>query len=300
MLLIDYLEDATSYLQEKTTRLRKLDDQYRKIYDRDIKREIGLIKQEIRKKRSEIINNILLNLDEFTYLNKYFPELLQTFIEDEYIGKIISKKVWLLNFKQMPPKEAVAMLEQIKSWRMQLKDAKKLLITKWVGKVDSRAFVATYPMLKGHIKNDLERDEVITIIDRVDKGLLREGWLILITDALIEIPIAKFMTKISRLQYLELMANGDFTRARGRGTVGEVSAMRKLEKIKRKKQHYENILTQVLLANPAYLRKLKTNKNWLAKNKQTTLQKFVECITPHKVKERAWFNEMKKRLSMDD
>ncbi|MBU0591987.1 hypothetical protein KKF81_05795 [Candidatus Micrarchaeota archaeon] len=298
-LLIDYLEEASACLAEKSSRVQKLDSQYKKVFDRDIRREMGIVKREIRKKRAEVLNTLLLNLEEFNYLKKYFPDLLAVFMEDEYVGKILSKKSWLLDFRQVAPKEAAAKLEQLAKWRNQLKDAKKF-IKKWVGKVEAKPFIATYPVLRGHLLKDMEKSDAIHIIDNVEKGLKKEGWLLLITDSLIKIPINKFITKISKFKYEELVAHNDFKRTMGRGTVSETAALRKLEKIKSRKEHYENILTQILLANPSYLRKLKRGGNWLSKNRSSALEKFAERIVPRTVKERSWLNEMEKRLKPEN
>lgn len=295
MLLIDYLEETAEYLREKTEKLQKLDEQYRRLYDRDLRREMALIKQDMRKKRSEVTNKLLFNLEEFRYLVKYFPELLKAFMEDEYIGKIISKKAWLLDFQQVPPQQAAAKLEQLKMWRAQLKDAKKFT-RKWVGKVSARAFVATFPVLRGYLKKDMEKDEVMEVIKKVDRLLRREGWLLLISDALIQIPIAKFMSKIRRFRYEETMAEAELKRAHGKGTVAEAKALRKYQKMKRKKEHYENVLIQILLTNPSFLRSIKKKKHWLSREQSSALERFAEDITPRRVKERAWLDEMKKRL----
>ena len=289
MLLIDYLEGAAEYLREKAEKLQKLDEQYRHSYDRDLRREMKVIRQDIRKKKGEVTTELLLNLEEFRYLHKYFPELLQAFTEDEYIGKVLSRKAWLLDFKELPPRQVAAKLEQLKLQRARLRDAKKFIRT-WVGKVGARAFVATYPVLKGHLKKDMEKDEVVEVIEKTDKLLRREGWLLLI------IPIAKFLGKIRRLRYEEMVAEAEFKRAGGRGTIPEANALRKLEKVKRRREHYENVLKQVLLANPTHLRSIKKKKHWLSRDNQGVLEKFVQNITPHKVKERSWLDEMKKKL----
>jgi hypothetical protein len=298
MLLIEFLEQAAEYLREKTGRRSKLEAQYRRIYDRDIKREISLINKEIAKKKSEITNELLLNLEEFRCLDKYFPELLQAFMEDEYIGKIISKKAWLLHYVQIGPQEASQRLQFLTHKRMQLKDAKQFL-RKWVGPVDSKAFCATFPALKGHLEEDLEKDEVARIIEDADAKLRREGWILLISDSLIKIPIAKFSNKLVKYTLRQLAAKAKMDKARGKGTVAEAAALREFEKVSRKKNHYENLLIQILLANPPYLRLLKKKKNWLSREKGGVVEKIAERITPHAVKERAWLNEMKKKLAIE-
>ncbi len=298
MLLIEYLENAAEYLREKTERRSKLEAQYRRLYDRDIKREISEISKEIAQKKSEITNELLLNLEEFRCLEKYFPELLQAFMDDPYIGKIISKKAWLLRDLKLGPRDAAQKLQFLSLKRSQLKDAKRFL-KKWVGPVESRAFCATFPVLKGHLDEDLEKDEVAKIIDDADSKLRREGWTLLVTDSLIKIPISRFSTKLVKYRFQEMEAQTKVKRARGKGTVREAAALREFKKASRKKTHYENLLIQILLANPRYLRSIKQKKDWLSRKKGGVVEKIAENIVPKQVKERAWLNEMKKKLSIE-
>jgi hypothetical protein len=295
MLLIEYLEEAAAALREMKEKLKKLDLQYRRIWDRDIKKEMAQTRIEIAKKSSEVTGELLLNLDEFRALHKYFPELLSAYMEDEYIGKVIQKKAWLLDYRPIPAEKAAARLAQLREWRAQLRDAKKFL-KMWVGTVNARSFVATYPVLRSHMQGDMDKIDALAAIADVDKVLLKEGWLILISDSLISIPIAKFMTNINALRIEEMEAKTGVLRAQGRGTVTETTALRKFQEVNRKKLHYERVLTQLFLANPNYLRLQKKKKNWLAREKAGNLDKIVQGITPRTIKERVWLNQMRKKL----
>ncbi len=299
MLLIEYFEEAARYLKERNEAKRRLEDQYRRAYDRDIKKEISIINKEIRKKNSEITGQILLNLDEFRYLDRYFPDLLAAYREDEDIGKVISKKAWLLRYRPVPPREAAMRIERLRVLRSQLRHARKFLKT-WTGAIESRAFSATFQILKGRLRGRLEKDEVEHVIDEVDKELIREGWLVLITDSLIHIPIAKFTNKLLRLQYEEAEAASGLSRAKGRGTRMEVNAFRKYRKVVREKEHYEAVIMQVLLANPDYLRSLKRKSNWLSRKRKGPVDKIIQNLTPHTVKERVWLDKMNKKLAIEE
>jgi hypothetical protein len=294
-LLVEYLEDSAEYLRQKKERLVELEEKFRKIYDRDLKKEAASIKLDIRKKTSEINYQLLLNLEEFRALHKYYPELLAAFMEDEYIGKAVSKKAWLLDYSPLPPRQAAARLQQLKEWRAQLKDARKFL-KKWVGTIKARSLSATYPVLRGHVEGDLEKEEALAAVEKADKLLLKEGWLLLITDSLIQIPIAKFMTLINQLRYDELRAQQELNHAHGRGTVAETAALRKYQEVARKREHYEKMIEQILLANPSYLRGMKKKKTWLSKDRAGNLDKIVERLTPHTIRERVWLNQMRKKL----
>ncbi len=294
-LLIDYLEDAAAWLRVRKERLRKLDEQYRGAYDRDLKREMAVVKQEIRKKSAEISDELIYNLEELRYLKEYFPEVLAAFMDDGEIGPLLKKKEWLLDFRPVPPQEAAMRLEQLRRWRAQLRDAKKFL-RGWVGAVDARSFTATYPLLSGHLEAKMDKEDVQAVIGRADRSMLREGWLLLLTDTLIEIPLTKFVMKLNQLRYDEAAARGETKRMEGKGTIAEANALKKLRHLIRMREHYERMIRQLLLANPGYLRSLRKSRTWLSKGKLTSIQRIAETVTPRTVKERAWLNEMRKRI----
>ncbi len=295
MLLVDYLEESVTYLRGKRDTLRKLETQYRNVYDPDLKKEAAAIRQDMRKKVGEVTLELLLNLEEFRALHKYFPELLGAFMEDEHVGPVISKKAWLLDFKDIHPQTAAARLEQVRLGRATLRDARKFL-RRWIGKVQARSFVATYPVLKGYLTSDMDKEEALEVINKADRALLREGWLVLITTSLIQMPLARFIGKWNQLSYEEVKASAEFQSSKGRGTVAEAKAGLKLKAVSRRKEHYENVIRQILLANPAFLKSLKKKKNWLSREKGSHLERFAQGVTPHSLKERAWLNDMRKKI----
>jgi len=298
-VLIDYLEESATYLRERREKLTRLEGQFKRIYDRDIKKEMAEIKVEIARKNSEIINELLSNLEEFRALHKYFPDLLSVYMEDEHVGRVLTKKSWLLDFRNVPPQHAAAKLQELRAWRAQVKDAKNTL-KGWVGKVEAKAMVATYPVLRSYMSGELDKYDALEVIKKVDKILLREGWLLLISDSLIEIPLAKYMGKIHKLRYEELRAKTEYSRAQGRGTVAETAALRKLQKVTKEKKHYENAVIQILLSNPGYLKAMKKRRNWLSKDKSGALEQIAKGVTPKSLKERVWLDEMRKRVGVEE
>lgn len=294
-LLIDFLDAASAYIHGKRDELSKLEKQYRKIYDPDIVREMKVLRRDISKKRSEIKNELLLNLDEFRAINKYFPELLSAFMEDEYIGKVLTGKAWMLDFKSMPPQLAAAKLAELTTWRRQLHEARRS-IRGGAGLVRTKPIVDTYPVLRASLKGDMDRKDVLNAIDELDEALRKEGWLVLLSDSLIKIPLAKFMNKVTELRIQELQAKAEVLRMRNKGTIAETRALRALQEIVVKRQHYETIVAQILLANPEFLDSIKKKKSWLSKERGDVVERFAQSVTPHKIKERAWLNEMRKRI----
>ena len=201
-LLIEYFSEAEEYVREKKEKLKELELQFRRVSDSDIKREINIISREIDKKLSEIKDTILLNLDEFRYLQKYYPNLFSVFVEDQYIGPTISSKLWLLEVRRLSPEEASIQLQQIKQWRDSLRDAKKML-KGWYGKVEYRSFVATYPILRGIINSDMEKEDVLEAISGLDKMFKKQGWALLISDSLIKIPLSRYVDLLKQAAYEE-------------------------------------------------------------------------------------------------
>ena len=135
-------------------------------------------------------------------------------MEDEYVGKVLRDKAWLLDYKMVPPEVAAAKLQELRGWRMQLRSAKEAL-RGWVGPVHSKEFISSYPVLRAHLKGDMDRQDVLHAIDDLDDALRREGWLVLITDSLIKIPLAKFMNNIISLRYDEQKARMDSRQGAG-------------------------------------------------------------------------------------
>jgi len=297
-LLIDYLEEAAAYLMGQRGKLKKLDAEYHRVYDSDLVREMRGVRTEIARKQAEVKEALLVNLEEFRALNKYFPELLGTYMEDEHIGKVITSKAWLLDFRPIPQEQAAAKLEQLKEWRAQLRDARKFL-RGWIGKVDSRSFGATYLPLRGYLKGEMDKEEVLHAIDKVDRLLRREGWLVLISDSVINIPLSKFVMKYNSLQYDETKAQLECRHMAGRGTVAESKAAERLREVQKQKEHYARMITQLFLANPEYLASLKKRKTWLSRDKGGAVERFARLVTPHKIKERVWLNDMRKKLGIE-
>lgn len=294
-LLIEYLEDAAKYIHGRRSRLRQLEAQYRRFHDPDIKLEMNSVKNEISRKAAEVNDELLVNLDEFRHIKKYFPDLLEVLMEDDCIGRAISRKAWLLDFKPLQPKEAMARLAAARGKRKQLREAKKFL-GKWAGRrIKEAELVSKYPVMKGRVKDGMELDEVLAVIKDLNHSLRHEGWLVLINDSLITGPLAKFMGDLSRLRYEEDKARSDHDEAKGKGTMLEATRQRQLERATRRRQHGERMLRHILLANPSFLHSMK-KKDWLSKEKQAPLQRFAATVTPHTVKERAWLNAMKKKL----
>jgi len=295
-LLIDYLEDAASYIHARRARLRQLEGEYRRSHDPDIKLEMNSVKREVARKAAEVNDELLVNLDEFRHIKKYFPDLLEVLMEDDCLGRAIGRKAWLLDFRPLQPKEALVRLADARGRRRQLREA-GTFIRKWAGgKIKAAELVSKYPVLKGHVKEGMEPDDVTAAIKSLKQSIRREGWLVLLNDSLILEPLTKLTNELSALCYEEEKARSEYEAAKGKGTMLEASKLRQLERAGKRRQHGERMLRHLLLANPSVLHSMK-KKHWLSKEKQTPLQRFAASVTPRMVKERAWLDAMKKKLS---
>lgn len=296
-LIIDYLEDAAGFIGKRREILLELNRQYNEIYDKQIRDEMDIVRKEIKKKKSEVIENLYGNVDELRHLKKYFPELLDVFIEDEGIGPILRRKKFLYeNRKQLDEKEASGKLEQVRAKRRELRDAKKFM-NSWAGTISAKKLGATYHMLKDKFKGDVESAEVIEKIDEMKNELRREGWRIFVNSPLIMVPLQKMIGDLKALEVEEYRKKKRCDDAKGRGTNIEYIAQKNLESVQRRKEHVEKMIKHLLLSNPEFLQELKKNKNWLKKHDMEPLEKFAENVTYKKVKEKVWLTEMKKRIS---
>jgi len=295
-LLVDYLEEAAAELAGKKEKLRELNRQYHEIYDKQIKEEMELVRIEINKKRAEVIETVYENLDEMKHLKKYFPDLVKVFEEDGSIGDILSKKSFLYeNSKPINEGEAVKKLKEIKKKKAKLRDAKKFLHD-WTGTISAKKLEATYPVLKGKVKGTLEKNDAITIIDRMRAELKRKGWMILINSPLILGIIQNYIAKQRMLELAELQASKAYEQSKGRGTTAEYDAKKQLDDAKKEKKHVEKIIRHLLLANPELLSSLKTARGW-KRGAKDPMEIIAENIPINRVKEKAWLEKMKKRLS---
>jgi len=295
-LLIDYLEEAAGYLSKKTARLKELNRQYREVYDKQIREEMDRVRKEIGKKRAEIVEMFYENIDELRHLKKYYPDLLEVFMEDENLGKILRKKSFLFeNSKPLNEREALKKLNEVIVKRRKLRDAKKFL-HKWSGSISGKQLGATYPTLKGKIKGSVDKYEAVEIIKDLNAELRKEGWMIIINSPLVLGEVNRFAGQKKMLEFQEVQAKKACDDAKGRGTATEYNAQKKLEGIRRKKHHIEKMMKHLLLTNTELLATLKKSRGW-SRGRVDPVSKFAETVPLNRIKEKTWLEKMKKRLS---
>ncbi len=294
-LLIDYLEKQSSILKTLRERLKKLEKDFLHISDPDIRHEIAAVRKEIAHQNSEIKDHLLIHLEEIHHIQKYFPEFLEVMVEDQYVGPLVKSKMWLLEYKPLAPQEAMSKMKELHLYRTMLKDARRYVRGTY-GRPDYKTLITKYPLVRGYVNEKMGKDDLFKGVDEADAFVLKQGWLILLNDSLIEMAINKFLGKVKKYVYEENRAKAALKRAAGRGSTMEYNALRELQAAQRKKEKYAHFIRQIMLSNPDYLRNLKRKTNWLSREKKTVLQKLAEGIAPASVKEQIWLKEMHERL----
>lgn len=294
-LLVDYLEEVAEFLREKKEQLVRLENEYKQAYSRDVREEMDEVKKEINKKIREMTDKLYENAEEVRSIKKYFPEFFEMLLEEPEIGKVLKKNDVIYDRLKFP--QADRHLQLLRESRAQLRDAIRFL-EKWPGIIKEKQLTATYPILKGEIKGDMESTDAIEKIKEMDKILMREGWKVIVSNEnLLGYILDRYVQKL-KLAKLDLMKKTEqYEQAKGKGSVTEYNALKALNIAKKKIKKIEKQIRRLLLLNPDFLDTMKKNRGWLARTKKSELEKIAESITPKKIREKIWLEEMKKKLS---
>lgn len=294
-LLVDYFENASAFFSDRRIKLHELEKYYEESYSRDIKDEMNLIKEEIRKKRAEFVDKLYENAEELGHLKKYFPDFFAFLLEEPEIGVMIKKHDLLFdNPKILQPARR---LMELKRMRAQLRDAIEFL-EKWPGIIKKKQLTATYPVLEGWIINDMESQEAIEKIKEMDRALKREGWKIIVSEqGLLRQVAERYVQKRRKLDAETLRLADVYEDAKGKGTVAEYNALKKLESVKRERENVNRFIRRLMLANTAFLDSLKKSRTWLSRSKKGELEKIAESVAPKKIREKIWLEHMRKKLA---
>ncbi len=292
-LLIDIIEETVDELREKTAKLRKLNRKFREYYDRDLKREMNLLMKDIRKIKSAFEDKLYVHMDEFRNIKKYYPVLLDVYLDDPYIGQTIKSKMWLLEFRDLPEAEAQYSLRKIKEKRDELRNARKELSKRGRLRINED-FLEDFPFLADDLSPGMLREEALDVIEEQNRKLKREGWLVLISSCFIGNVANAMCQRLEKAKQMVKKCKEMEEESEGRGTIAESNAKRKLDKVKKKKNSLSRKLAHLLQSNPAFLRSLKKGGGF---KRVSFLQSFAKEINQKSVREKPWLEKMKERLS---
>ena len=295
-MILDYLEYSTTYMKEKKTTEHSLERQLKEFYSKDIREELLHLRQEIKKKQSEIIRHFYDNLEEYRLLKKHFPELFEEYFCDAYVGKLLSDKRWIIEFKPLSEEEASKRFQDIKKKRKQLREA-RMFLKDTPGKVDYKSLSATWNVLKDVLKDGMEQEEALDAVRDKNVELKKEGWKVLLNDSLILLPIRRLIQKLVEQEVIERQKFADAEKNKGKGTVAEYDALSKLRKANKERMCIYMRLIHLLLCNPDFLQKLKKRPLTAARGPERALLGIINTINVKKVDEKKWLEEMHATLS---
>ena len=292
-MLIDYLEEKSAFLAEKKDKYRALSMQYKKFYSRDLRDEMGLLKKEMGRLEHEASEQLYENLEELKLIKSYFPDLYAILLEDACIGKIITRKDWLLDQKGQDGESPAKELERIKQKRKELSEAKKF-VQKWPAeRIDSKSITATWPALKNKIKGTADKDDIVRKIEDSDRELRRSGWLVLLDKSMADVPVNAFLRKLGRLISEEEMKKAGISKSRGKGSVKEHAAMAEYRNAKKERKKCERMLRHILIASKGYLDRVRAEKKQKGRE---LLHSLAQSVKTKKINEKEWLAGMRKRL----
>ncbi|MFH2105640.1 MAG: hypothetical protein ABII22_00120 [Candidatus Micrarchaeota archaeon] len=294
-LLIDALEMGSAELKELEEALHKMNAMYRDFYDKQLREEIKAQSEMVKNKKLEIGNRISRNMEELRFLKSDFKDLFNVFFEDKQLHSILLHKMWLTEFRPLKKEDAEKELKSIRAKRHELREASGFL-KKWVGRIDSKSLRATWKVLDGEFTSDMDKDEALDKLKRIDAKYRRKGWLVMLNEPFINMALQKFCKKLDQINSKEFDARKDFEKSKGKGTTTEYNAMKVLHAIAQKKKSMENKCINLVLANPEFARKLKKMSTGpvVQKGMRGIISLFRDIDVRFDQKE--WKAEMKKRI----
>jgi hypothetical protein len=293
-LLVDIIEETVDELREKADKLHELNAKFRQTYDRDIRHEMDDLIKEMRRIRSSLSDQLYIHMDELRNIKKYYPELLEIYADDPFIGKTIQSKMWLLEFEDLGQGMAAKKLDEIRQKRHELRGAREELSRRGRLRI-KETFLEQFPILSEDLEEGMLREEALDIIEEKDRKLKRDGWLVLITTSLIGRVAMVMLQKVAMAAAAERQAEMMVKEAHGQGTIAEDNARRKLNSAIKKRKVMERKIAHLLQANPDYLKSLK--KSTLAKGPDSALRSFAKNVPQKSIKEKPWLDAMRKKLS---
>ena len=157
-MLIDYLESASNELDELERNLVEINKDYKRFFDRELKEQTINVRKRIDKKRNEVLDYLYFNMQELSMIKKNFPDFFRILEEDPHLSKVVERVSWILGSKKLDQKQCEQEIKRIKAGKKQLREARAFL-DRWVGKIDGKSLEATWPILKGELKAEMEKED---------------------------------------------------------------------------------------------------------------------------------------------
>ncbi|MFA6530717.1 MAG: hypothetical protein WCT31_03215, partial [Candidatus Micrarchaeia archaeon] len=256
-MLAEYLDNASMDMQKMKETARKLYAQYDQTLDRDVRNELVILQKKAAIKKRAIWATIYENLEEFRFMKKHFPQLFQVYAEDEYIGKIISAKEWLADFREMRHLDAEDRLIDLRT-KINLLKALKGQLNSIAEPYDDKKLGDAWSLIGEKITEKTDKHEITDIIDIATKKFRQDGWAIRLNEPFVIKHINDFLGRLKDAIGEEVEAKRRFEDSKGRGTFWEYKAKQELDLAIKNRKRIERLTRHILVANPKFLAKFKS------------------------------------------
>ncbi len=295
-MLVEYLDDAAKDMAEIKEKALVMRKKYDSTTDRDLLAEIATLNKKAKIKKLSIWENIYENVEEFRYMKKHFPQLFRIYAEDEAIGKFIRKKEWLADFEEISPKDASRKIEELRNEMRNIRKIKKAS-KNWEKPFTENMLGESWDRIKDKINDRTDREELVAILDEETDSLRRKGWGIIINEPSIMKPVSLFLERLKNSIKDEQLAKQKMDESNGRGVYWEYKAKREYETAVNKRKVAERLCKHLLLSNPQFLKKFKTQGMfWRDRDVSSFMKNFFNSISVPEINEKEWLEGMKKKI----
>jgi hypothetical protein len=296
-MLIEYLDGMSMEIGELRKRAKEIKKKYDETLDKDLRLELIGMEHKLKAKKHQLWEAIYENMDEFRFMRKHFPELFLVYAEDENIGKYLMVKEWLVDFEPVPKDKAEKMLQGLKETLKALDKAKKSTVH--------------WPHWKEHLNEDdiqmlagiginerTDRDEFQALVANARRDVTRQGWIVLLNEPFVIKHVNRFLDRLKQSIIEEAKAKVMVHESNGQGTLTENQARQEYRKAVHERKLSERLCRHLLMANPAFLRKFKSQRMiWRDTVIANFMNRFLSEINPPELNEKEWVKEMKKKLA---
>ncbi|MGV8176873.1 MAG: hypothetical protein ACP5NX_03670 [Candidatus Bilamarchaeaceae archaeon] len=298
-MLIQDLDNLSKDMKEISERIHKLNKEYRTVYDRAVMEDIRREKTALVKKKLEVIEAIYENLEELRLLKRHFPQLYSVLLEDPYIGKLLKRKGWLLDFQRLDEKAAKKRMDEVKAKRGQIRDA-NVFLKKWVGAIDSKSLTSTWPELSIVLAgiDKIDKDELQRMLSDHDRRLRREEWLVSLNKPFVLELVKARLKRLYGLSQKREDAERIMHSSAGLGTVTEYSTKQSYEKALAEEKRYERKCRHMVVVNQEFMDEFLSPKVvWREKPVRDFIANNKTFLKAKRINELEWLGRMRKEVS---
>lgn len=295
--LLEELDQYSEQLRENRITLESLQKQYRTSFDSGVRIEITRISKESKKLRKKLLEKLYESFEELSLIKKEFKDLYSLFIEDQDLSPCFKKIDPILDFKQLPEKELKKQLELVNSAKKQLKDAQDFL-KKGIDYIDGKALALTWEVFKGQPAGRLDREEVEKLIKEKYKEWRKKNYLLILNEPLISFHMQKLLEKLKKVYKEEKGKLIEYEASKERGMRAESDAFNAYKESRKNRKKTEQQLRHLLLSNPIYLKKIKSEKRFGGALSSEQLS-FIDSIHFNLISdENEWKKQIRKNLEL--